>query len=1182
MHFMQRNHRLLHPLTLMRPSVLIALVASLSATSVHAADSCSTASTTSCNAGGYLVELVGKAGTTVEGLHFTTPCASDVTALTQTGNWQTTGQTVPIYADSVTTASSIERFKILLPDAGNVSHFYTALAGEKSLVTEVLVRATPQAACTEGATSARLMLPSALDATTGLTTSASFCTIGTTPVWRLLKQVPGATAPFTAAKKPQHRFLVDYSAVLTQLAEAGGYWVSESLRGCAPDSYARYSASVSAFTNTTTATQTALTTISSSTSFTARVQVTPPTAGWADAASTPSKAVISIYLPTGLLYGGNSGTYAGVTCPSTAVSGGQIITCTLARPTTATTLDLSLTSSSAYLPTLTNANSRSIKVAVNSADSANAALGIPFAPQACTDNATPQISCATVVLPLPTASATSTRFKAEVWADNWFSAYVGEVFAAEDSVPITTEKSFNSETFYFDGVYPFDMNFVVKDYKQNDTGLEYIGTANQQIGDGGFIMQITDTATGKIAAVSNAAMKCLVIHKAPLNPTCEKDANPTATCTFRSDAEPAGWKRAGYDVSSWENATVYSAAEVGAKDGYLNINWDSSAKLVWTSSLKLDNTLLCKATVTASTVTPTATVPTAPTAVTATAGNASAIVAFAAPTSNGGSAITAYTASCTAAAAVTRTVTATSSPITVAALANGTSYACTVTATNLVGNSAASTAANVTPTAGSSTGGTFTLTSTVGVSGGALPATYTCDGPGSTPALAWTGAPAGTTEFAVLMTTLPVDGTTKYNWVLYGIPAGKSGLITDSYGVGTLGVGSDGPIMAYQPPCSQGVGSKVYSFTVYALSASPTLPSAASGVSGSVLASAMSSITLGTASISLTATRAATATGLTTGCGYIASSLRASTTGSASVGCDANYGYISSNGLASHAMMNGITATNLQVPLAQNFFGGKGWKIPLNPAIAATTTTAVDGPVGVAINGVPIFNPCKQGGCQNGDTKVLGELDICNGHAGRADDYHYHAAPTCMMAGQSASYWNTHPVGWALDGFAIYGYNNADGTVATRDDVCGGNTTAVSNGPGGYSYHVTDASPYVLSCFRGTPSPDLLGQGAKFSPVRQPPVTPFAVTGMTLTTEMSDGYQVLQFTSARTFVTTETGSDNYSNAAGTYQIRYKPVTGSALTALLNLSQNSGKSSCWNFQFSSGSGATTQPTISYCR
>ena len=252
-------------------------------------------------------------------------------------------------------------------------------------------------------------------------------------------------------------------------------------------------------------------------------------------------------------------------------------------------------------------------------------------------------------------------------------------------------------------------------------------------------------------------------------------------------------------------------------------------------------------------------------------------------------------------------------------------------------------------------------------------------------------------------------------------------------------------------------------------------------------------------------------------------SLKASTTGSASAGCDNTYAYVSSNGLASHTMMNGITATNLQVPVAQNFFGGNAWKIPLNPAIASITTTAVDGPIGVAINGVPIFNPCKQGGCANGDTKVLGELDVCNGHAGRADDYHYHAAPVCMMAGKAASYWDSHPLGWALDGFAIFGYNNADGSVATRDSICGGNTLAVPNAPAGYSYHVTDTSPYVLSCFRGTPSPDLAGQSAKYAPMRQPPVTPFGVSNMTLGTDVSDGYQVLQFSSAKTFVTTETG-----------------------------------------------------------
>jgi len=95
----------------------------------------------------------------------------------------------------------------------------------------------------------------------------------------------------------------------------------------------------------------------------------------------------------------------------------------------------------------------------------------------------------------------------------------------------------------------------------------------------------------------------------------------------------------------------------------------------------------------------------------------------------------------------------------------------------------------------------------------------------------------------------------------------------------------------------------------------------------------------------------------------------------------------------------------------------------------------------VTINGVLFFNPCTQGECvTGGDTKVLGQLDTCNGHAGRADDYHYHAAPTCMMADQPSSYWDTHPLRWALDGFAIFGFNVADASVALRDAVCGGNT----------------------------------------------------------------------------------------------------------------------------------------------
>ena len=581
---------------------------------------------------------------------------------------------------------------------------------------------------------------------------------------------------------------------------------------------------------------------------------------------------------------------------------------------------------------------------------------------------------------------------------------------------------------------------------------------------------------------------------------------------------------------------------------------------------------------TPTTPTPTITVPGAPTGVSGSAGDGSVTLTFTAPGSNGGATIGNYTVSCTG-GGTTRTASGAASPITVTALINGTTYSCSVAASNSAGTGVSSTAVSVTPTAPTSSG--FSLTSSVGAEGGTLPSDYTCDGTGSSPALSWSNPPAGTQQFALLMTTLPGDGTTKWNWVLHDIPGAVRSLGKDSFGLATPGVGSDGPYVGYQPPCSQGPGAKTYTFTLYALSASPNV-TGSGAVNGSTLTAAISGITLGTAVLNLNYTRPTNASGSSAACGFVRGSLGGSTTGSASVSCDTNYAYISSSSLPTHPMMNGITASNLQVPLAQNFLGANGWKIPLNPAIAASTISAIDGPIGVAVNGVLIFNPCKQGGCQNGDVKVLGELDACNGHAGRADDYHYHAAPVCLMQGRAANYWDTHPIGWALDGFAIYGYNDASGQIASRDSVCGGNTSAVSNGPQGYSYHVTDASPYVLSCFRGTPSPDLANQSSKFSPIRQPPVQPFKVSNMTLTTDAADGYQVLQFSSAVTFTTNETGSDSYVNSPGTYRIRYKQLTGAALITALATGNNANKSACWNFNFTDSNGNVTQPPITYCR
>ncbi len=562
-----------------------------------------------------------------------------------------------------------------------------------------------------------------------------------------------------------------------------------------------------------------------------------------------------------------------------------------------------------------------------------------------------------------------------------------------------------------------------------------------------------------------------------------------------------------------------------------------------------------------------------PQAVTATAGNTSISLAFEAPAT--GSSPTGYSVNCSDGENV-GVASGTASPLAVSGLVNGRRYGCVVFANNASGSGRA--AAEVFATPFGSTG-SFALTSPLATAPGALPADYTCDGTGSTPELTWTGVPTGTEEFALLMTTLPKDGGVKWNWVLYNIDGDIRMLKKDAFSVGRLGVGSDGPMAAYQPPCSQGPGTKLYTWTLYALSGAPQLP-ANTTVTGDVLTKAIASLTLGSASFTLGYDRT-NPTGSATSCFNVRSSTLASSTGYPVVSCDSQYAYVGSVGLPSHTMMNGITATNLQVPLAQNFLGASGWKIPLNPAIAASTTSAVDGPIGVAINGVPIFNPCKQGGCQNGDTKVLGELDVCNGHAGRADDYHYHAAPVCVMAGKAASYWATHPIGWALDGFAIYGYLDASGNAASRDTVCGGNTDPVSNGPAGYSYHVTDISPYVLACFRGTPSPDFAGQSSKFRPIRQPPVTPFAVSAMTLS-RAADGYDELQFTSALTFITNETGSDRYSNSPGTYKIRYRALGGDELLAQLALGKNAGKAACWSFQFANSANVQTQPDIIYCR
>ncbi|MCP4447519.1 MAG: PEBP family protein [Myxococcales bacterium] len=182
----------------------------------------------------------------------------------------------------------------------------------------------------------------------------------------------------------------------------------------------------------------------------------------------------------------------------------------------------------------------------------------------------------------------------QAWADNWFAMYIGDTLIVEDSVSITTERSFNAEEAIFSATRPFVASLILKDFKETDSGLEYIGEGNQQMGDGGFILQIKENSTGEIIGVSNSDWKCLVIHEAPLNKECANSATPDTDCEFRSDSEPDGWKEANFDDSAWVSATEHTEADVSPKDGYNRITWDSTAKLIWGADLESDNTILCR------------------------------------------------------------------------------------------------------------------------------------------------------------------------------------------------------------------------------------------------------------------------------------------------------------------------------------------------------------------------------------------------------------------------------------------------------------------------------------------------------------------------------------------------------------------------------------------------------------
>ena len=166
---------------------------------------------------------------------------------------------------------------------------------------------------------------------------------------------------------------------------------------------------------------------------------------------------------------------------------------------------------------------------------------------------------------------------------------------------------------------------------------------------------------------------------------------------------------------------------------------------------------------------------------------------------------------------------------------------------------AATTSAPVTSSPGAGSG--FVLRSPEVEEGGTLPKEFTGDGRGATLPLEWSGAPAGTRSFAVIMHHVPGPGTTKWYWVLYNIPAAVSSLPKNVTGIGTLGNNSVNDQVGYAPPHSKGPGAKKYTYTVYALSAPPKINVPAEEVSRDVLLAALKDSILASAELNVIYTR---------------------------------------------------------------------------------------------------------------------------------------------------------------------------------------------------------------------------------------------------------------------------------------------------------------------------------------
>jgi hypothetical protein len=205
--------------------------------------------------------------------------------------------------------------------------------------------------------------------------------------------------------------------------------------------------------------------------------------------------------------------------------------------------------------------------------------------------------------------------------------------------------------------------------------------------------------------------------------------------------------------------------------------------------------------------------------------------------------------------------------------------------------------------------------------------------------------------------------------------------------------------------------------------------------------------------------------------------------GATSITNDGTFITIKTNGVPDHKSVYYPTSHALYESFSGTTFGGitfaknpstianqtLTFKIPVNPVVASNHSATSLGPIGVALNGVALYNQYA-GPNNQALTGEIASFDKYYGHPQQAGQYHYHVEPLYLT---SVKFTKSGLMGFLLDGFPVYGPHEENGTTVTSNmlDAYHGHVHATIDFPNGiYHYHFTSDSPYMNgNGYYGTP-----------------------------------------------------------------------------------------------------------------